>query len=256
MGCDVKSFRFDSGISDYPVYDALGEEIETLYTTLYPPFIWGHKDLEEVYLLPSSIQKIYNESVNALKAKCNILAGAGFRAVIEAICQDKNILGGNLEQKINNLQKDGLITKNECSRLHSIRFLGNDSIHEMIEPNDGQLEAVLKITEHLLNNIYIIDPSAGFYLDTPINDFNSFTRLIEQKMVVFKIGEEVPLIQIFGKDIRRVRSHFLTFEKELISKIDNQEYEFLSKGAFKQYRINSKSIQHFIIAKMPEPNGV
>lgn len=78
---------------------------------------------------------IYKETVKAINAECYTLAAAGFRAVIESICLDKQIEGDNLEAKVNNMQKAGIITMEDRNRLHSVRFLGNDFPTELQAPN-------------------------------------------------------------------------------------------------------------------------
>ncbi|WP_140386550.1 DUF4145 domain-containing protein, partial [Vibrio parahaemolyticus] len=62
------------------------------------------------------------------------LAGIGFRATIEAVCNDQSIQGKELSTRINNLASNGLISKKDSTRLHSIRFLGNDAAHDIKVP--------------------------------------------------------------------------------------------------------------------------
>jgi hypothetical protein len=60
-------------------------------------------------------------------------------------------------QSLNKLLANGLITKKASERLHSIRYIRNDSIHELKEPEEEQLLLVLEIIHHLLNDLYLID---------------------------------------------------------------------------------------------------
>jgi hypothetical protein len=50
--------------------------------------------------LPSKVQHIYRESVMVFGVGANILAGGGLRAIVEAICQEQEVKGRNLEEKI------------------------------------------------------------------------------------------------------------------------------------------------------------
>src|SRR5690606_15412486 len=109
----------------------LQEEVSYTEKTYFPPSINGHKRLKNFYEIPERIRIVYNETLECLKSKCYLLAGAGLRAIIEAICLDQKITGKELAVKINNLTKSKLITEKDSYRLHSIRFLGNDSVHEM-----------------------------------------------------------------------------------------------------------------------------
>lgn len=196
MGCGTFSFRedFNDYESAYPTENNNWEH--PIITTIYPPFLKNHRRLDNSWKLPNSIRTVFQESLYALIADCKILAGAGFRAVIEAICLDREIKGRTLENKINNLAKDGLITKKECERLHSIRFLGNDSIHEIKVPEQKQLIAVLNIVEHILKNIYLIDFEIDKILDIPISDYTIFLKLIARKLNDYKVGDEFPLVNI------------------------------------------------------------
>nr|WP_198999884.1 DUF4145 domain-containing protein [Flavobacterium sp. ASV13] len=246
-GCSLISFRED--FHDYEqVFPTEYDEWEhPITTTLYPPYLRNHKHIENYWRLPNSIEGIYKESIDALKADCKLLSGAGFRAVIEAICLDKNIKGRNLEFKINNLAKEGLITKKECERLHSIRFLGNDSIHEMKVPKKDQLIIVLNIVEHILKNIYLIDLEIDTKLDLPINDFDNFKKLILKKIKEHKAGDDYPLAKYLDKDVRRVKENFIEFEKRLVTEINAGTFNKLILGSIQPYGGSKGNVQHYII---------
>ena len=119
--------------------------------------------------------------VYSLKNNCYLLSGVGLRAVIEAVCIEQSITGRNLEVKINNLVKNKLITEKDANRLHSIRFLGNDSVHEMDVPNEAKLRAAIEIVEHMLKNLYLIDIEASEHLDTIISNYDDFKALFLRK---------------------------------------------------------------------------
>ena len=246
MGCETYSFRKDL-IDNEQAYPA-GEKWEPLIiTSIYPSCLENHNKLDDEDCLPENIRIIYKESVDALIADCFILAGVGFRAVIEAICIDKVIKGRSLKPKINNLSKEGLITRKECERLHSVRFLGNDSIHEMKVPQKEQLIAVLNIIEHLLKNLYLIDLELEQTLDTPIYDYKKFKQLLNKKLRACKIGDEYPLIKYIGKDVRRIKDDFIEFEKQLKEEIINRTYDKLEMGNFKPYSGGSNNVQYYIV---------
>jgi len=107
--------------SSYPdEYDNWTHDISV---NIYPSPLKNHRPISERHLLPAQIKTVYSESIEALKADCKLLAGVGFRAVIEAICIDKNITGRNLEVKITKLLTNKLITDKEAERLHAVRFM-------------------------------------------------------------------------------------------------------------------------------------
>lgn len=247
MGCENISFRKDfiDIESSYP--DEYGDWSPDITTTIYPKKDRIIKRLKNSYNLPEKIRLIYNEAINAFNADSFILTGVAFRAVIEAICLEKNIPGRNLEKKINNLVRQKLITEKEAKRLHSIRFIGNDSVHEMKVPKVKSLEIVLYIIEHLLNNLYLIDANSEGILETIIDKYNEFEILLDECIKKMESGEEFPLAKILGKNVRRLNGKLSDFENELISKINNSEYIKLSIGKIDTYGNDTTQRQHFVI---------
>lgn len=115
----------------------------------------------------SPLEHAYRQTITALNQELNILAGAGVRLLVEGICNEKNIADGpvvdaagqthkknNLEGRINGLVDVGLIAAQQASTLHEIRFLGNDSAHELDSPSRDVLESAIGIVEHILSQIY------------------------------------------------------------------------------------------------------
>lgn len=228
-GCDNIQFRkeyCDESMGYYdPEYESSGYFSDI---KCFPQYLENHKILSNNYYLPIKIKTIYIETLQAFKANSLILAGAGFRAVIEAICLEENIKGRNLEIKINNLLKEKLITAKECNRLHSVRFIGNDSIHEMLVPERKKLYAVLNVVENLLNNLYLIDHDSSSILETVINSYNEFEELIWFIANGLNNGVEKTIKELLGKHIRRIESaQLLAFFDNLIVRIENNEIIWL-----------------------------
>lgn len=139
-GCENVLFRKQYSDEDTYYYDEDGENpIYYSNDICYPKYLKEHRVLKNQYEIPNKIRIVYLETIEAFKSACYLLAGVGLRAVIEAICIEENILGRNLEIKISNLLKNKLITEREANRLHSIRFLGNDSVHEMDVPSEKKI---------------------------------------------------------------------------------------------------------------------
>lgn len=247
LGCETISYRtdFEDYETAYPdEYDNWNYDIST---SIYPKFLKNHKSLNDSSLLPGNILTVYIEAVNAFKANCKLLTGVAFRAVIEAVCVDKAIKGPNLGKKIDNLVKSRLITDNEAERLHSIRFIGNDSVHEMTVPLEETLYIVLAIIEHLLNNLYIIDYHAKDKLETRIKKYEDFQNLLDKQLIKFNKGDEFPLAKYLGKDMRRLNGKITIFETKLISKIKSNDYEKLKIGKVAKYAGSKDDLKHFII---------
>jgi hypothetical protein len=111
-------------------------------------------------LIPEPVWKMYKETIEALNANIRTLAGGGLRAVVEAICLDKNIEDGNLQKKIEELAKQNLLTKAQADLLHEERYLGNAALHELATPSVQDIEDGLEIVEGLINTIYILPSKA------------------------------------------------------------------------------------------------
>lgn len=248
-GCHTVSFRkverdYESAYPDDHDQDNwhVPEEI-----TNYPSILEGHRELDDVWSLPDIVRDIYTQSVQAIKEQSNTLAGIGLRATIEAICNDQSVAGRTLEKRIDALAKNGLISQRDAERLHAIRFLGNDAAHEIKRAVPKNLLIALRIIEHLLVNIYVLDNEADGRLDTIISTFDQFKKLLEKKIQTHSVGDEVPLAKIFGQDMRRFHGHFADHERDLITTIGNGSYTKLVLGKMDHYSGSKDKLQHFVI---------
>ncbi len=109
--------------------------------------------------LPKKLDKIYRETIGAFNNHLFVLCAAGLRTLIEGICDDKNMKGKNLEDKINNLV--GILPANIVASLHSFRFIGNEALHELTTPNPDDLQLAIEVSEDLLNFLYELDYKAS-----------------------------------------------------------------------------------------------
>lgn len=109
--------------------------------------------------LSDSLSKIYKETVSAYNHEMPMLCATGIRALIEGICSDQEITGGNLEKKIDGLAS--ILPKNIVANLHNIRFMGNEAAHELSAPNQEELNLAIEICEDLLNYLYDLDYKAN-----------------------------------------------------------------------------------------------
>ena len=187
--------------------------------------------------------KIYKETVKAINAECYTLAAAGFRAVIESICLDKQIEGDNLEEKINNMQKAGIITMADRNRFHSVRFLGNDSVHEIKTPERRKLLVVLEIIENILKNLYVFEEKISSELESPIKTISEFISLLNDGLAEKTIGTVDVLRNLLPENRLLIREDLSKFELELIEMINKGKYNKLalcpppSQGRHQQYKV-------------------
>jgi len=185
--------------------------------------------------------------VDTFQEDALILAGLGLRGTVEAVCNDLEVKGRNLEIRISKLATAGFISRKDAERLHGIRFMGNDAAHEVKKPKTEQLSVALKIVEHLLSSVYILEQEAQGKIETVITDFDKFIDLLDKKIKQFTASEELPLLIVLGRDIRRVKESMINFESELITRISSGKYSKLGLGKVDKYNDSKNELQHFII---------
>lgn len=246
-GCHSVSFRkIERDIeSAYPIDEDEWHVPEEI--TNYPSVLEGHSELTEIWNIPAVVREIYIQSVQAMKDQSNILAGIGLRATIEAICNDQSIAGRTLEKRIDALAKGGLISQKDSERLHAIRFLGNDAAHEIRGSDPKSLLIALRIIEHLMINIYVLDNEADGRLDTILKSFDQFEKMLNEKLAHLVAGDEVPLAKIFGRDLRRLHGYLSSHEKELSGRIASGKYGRLTVGKIDSYAGSKEKLQHFVV---------
>jgi hypothetical protein len=168
-GCKTLSFCKQSTCSEDYEYDARGNEILSGSIKLYPSRLAGRPLLEEVYDLPQGVARVYRQTHEALCGKLSVLAGIGVRIIIEAICSDRNAVGGNLFKRIQDLVSKNLITTDGALILQRIRLLGNEAAHEIKANTEDELYAAFEVVEHLLQTVYII-PHKARKLSPPLSN--------------------------------------------------------------------------------------
>jgi hypothetical protein len=206
----------------------------------------GKKGTLDTWNMPEVVASIYSETCNAYRDGALTLAGIGFRATIEAICNDQDISGKELSVKINNLASKGLISKKDSARLHSIRFMGNDAAHDIKRPSIRSLDAALVIVEHLITTVYVLDAASGA-LEAMIEDYAKFQELLDKKLDSYSPGDEFPLAKFLGKDVRLVSGSVRQLEKELDARIGKGEYTRLVFGKEDYYMDSKEKLLHYIV---------
>jgi hypothetical protein len=152
VGCQWISFRQSWWSSED--LDEDGSPLRSV--DLFPARLKGRKPLEHVYYLAGRVKAIYDEMHFALRNGQHILAAIGFRALVEAVADEKGANGGDLKKRIDDLVAKGVLTKAGASILHGIRLLGNRAAHEVAAPSEQQLIAGLIVVENLLSNVFIL----------------------------------------------------------------------------------------------------
>lgn len=243
-GCEKISFRyvFSDFEGAYPVSDDEWEVPRTIKT--YPRFIKDHKTLDGTHCVPDLVKEIYEETLLAIQEEAATLAGLGLRGTVEAVCNERQITGRDLKTRISKLAIQGWISQKDAERLHAIRFLGNDAAHEIKRPTKEQIEVALRIIEHLIVTVYILDDAARGSLDTMISSYEDFKSLLINKISVYKSGEELPLAKLLGKDVRRIEGAMTSMESQLIAEIQSGGFSKLTIGKVGVFAGSPTPLQH------------
>ncbi|RKH53983.1 DUF4145 domain-containing protein [Corallococcus sp. AB050B] len=250
QGCNSFSFRIQTLDYANPENNGDGTFSPSEYIETYPRFVKTRLQFSLFTPVPETIQAIYTETITAAKEQAFTLAGIGFRAIIEAICKDQKIEERDLQKKISALNEKGLISRQEAKRLHAIRFLGNDAAHEMKRPSADSIDVVLKVTEHLIENIYTLDEETQNNLETIIEDYDGFKVALLKSIKSIPFDDEKPLSAILGKTIRRLATSLLDLEKQLISEISSGNFKLLQLGKTVSLKDGKHETQYY---KRPNP---
>jgi len=196
---------------------------------IYPPYLEYGEELNRISQVPENIRSIYKETINAMKVQSLLLTAAGFRAVIEAICNHLKIKRANLADGINLLHSNGYLSKSESRRLHSVRFLGNNALHEIETPKVEQLVILLNIVNHLLSNLFINDKMIKGKLDIPLDNYEDFTNVIRRSVKREMIGKEIDLDGLLGK-VRRLMStkDYKSFRAAFVNEVKTGNFDFIA----------------------------
>ena len=128
----------------------------------FPPRSQSSIQGKQFQKLSPTLSKLYSEVITCFNQNSLILCTIGLRALIEAVCRDKDLKGRNLEEKVNGLIKL-LPSVNLIEALHAFRLAGNRAAH------DGEIDALsrdetrqaIEVVQDLLNFLYDLDYKAS-----------------------------------------------------------------------------------------------
>ncbi|MFI8377466.1 DUF4145 domain-containing protein [Leeuwenhoekiella sp. NPDC079379] len=176
LGCETVSFRTHSINSEHDDHD--GRSIPTI--RIYPQRSKETLVVKNYMNVPFNLQRIHRETIESYNYGNLTLCGAGVRALVEGICKENRITGGNvqltrndgststirktnLQGKINGLHENGKLTAENAEILHEHRFLGNEAVHELSTPSKDDLKLAIEIVENVFDTLYEI-PNKGLTL--------------------------------------------------------------------------------------------
>lgn len=108
--------------------------------------------------LPLSVQKSYHNAKQSYKAGLYEPAAIMCRKCLEAICSEKGIVKGNLQNKIEKLKQENIIDNKLFEWADKLRIIGNDAAHD-IEVNITMEDASdsIEFIEALLSYVFILN---------------------------------------------------------------------------------------------------
>ncbi|MDO8612461.1 MAG: DUF4145 domain-containing protein [Dehalococcoidia bacterium] len=124
--------------------------------TFYPPRAVHRIKPKKYRGMSLSVGYIYEEAISAFNANCPLLCAAGLRALLEAICDDKEFRRRRtLETKIESLKK--YVGASVADNLHSLRFMGNSALHRLEVPEAEDVTLGIDVMEDVMTAIYRLD---------------------------------------------------------------------------------------------------
>ncbi|BCX73988.1 DUF4145 domain-containing protein [Acinetobacter sp. Tol 5] len=223
LGCDHVSFLqiyHDYEIS-YPVEEIWTSEgydyrydYDKGFTNFYPDTKDVFRKLEKI--LPEKLFEIYSETKNAYIQNLDIFTAIGIRSIIECICNDNKIEGRNLENKITNLKKFGNLSKVDIEMLHSLRFIGNDAVHELNKSTKSELTVAFKIVDNLIDKIYIMPKDlANTNFKKYLADYDDFENYIKEKLEALDSSQIYTIKGLIDENIKISNDFLSEYEKKL-----------------------------------------
>lgn len=107
-------------------------------------------------IVPNDILKTFRKSLE-LKSVDSDSCLVKLRKTLELICNDKNVIGHNLNDKLKKLFELGILPSTLKSASNITRKLGNMGAHESdIEISTTELSSTIKLVEYIIQYIYIL----------------------------------------------------------------------------------------------------
>jgi hypothetical protein len=141
----------------------IGDDDPEGSTDYYPPRVSRRKPEWMTTLLfrgASDMRQLLDEVYAALHSGSTRLAMMGARAVIDMVMLDKLGDIGGFGEKLDGLEKKGLIGHADRKVLEAALDAGNAAAHRGHHPDAKQVNQAMDIVEHLVQAVYILGPEA------------------------------------------------------------------------------------------------
>lgn len=118
-------------------------------------------DLPQWYAsLPAKIHEMLLEVRYAFQKQLSALPSMGLRSVIDMVCNDQVGDIGSFAGKLHKLEEKRLITPKKRKMIESLLEVGHASIHRGHFPTAEDLQVVMDIVDHLLEELYVLDKTS------------------------------------------------------------------------------------------------
>lgn len=108
--------------------------------------------------IPNKILNTIEEANTCYSENCFIAAGIMIRKTLEVMCEDQNVQGDNLKQRINNLGTKIMVPKELTEGMDELRLLGNDAAHVEAKTFEqickDKIEISMEFTKEILKAVY------------------------------------------------------------------------------------------------------
>ena len=249
-GCENISFRRVTVDLNNWIQDEMGYGEPSKTEVVFPSMKKSYKRLDKPFYLPEKVLLIYNETVSAIENNNYLLAAMGMRAIVEAVCKEKNVKGKNLEIQIENLKKMKLISESDCNLLHGVRFLGNEAVHEIESPRLYVIETTMKILEHLLLGVYVYPQDAEHCLKIAVSDYEAFKEIVKREIDSKKVGTQGTLSSFIDKDLLKRFVIFKELEKRYLDDVKKGCISFLKYIGSQTKTYNGRNVTIEVLEKI------
>jgi len=110
--------------------------------------------------LPANIHDMLLEVRYTLQKELSALPSMGLRSVIDMVCNDQVGDIGRFAEKLHKLEEKRFITPKKRQLIETALEVGHASIHRGHFPTAKDLQVVMDIVDHLLEELYVLDKTS------------------------------------------------------------------------------------------------
>ncbi len=156
-------------LRDWANHSSYAESLTTKDQPSKPLFL---REMDDVHLLklgdlpkwyadlPVNIHEMLSEVRYSLQKELSALPSMGLRSVIDMICTEQVGDIGGFAEKLRQLEEKKLITSKNRQIIEAALEVGHASVHRGHFPTAKDLQVVMDIVDHLLNELYVLEKAS------------------------------------------------------------------------------------------------